>query len=85
MKHRPNNFKKFHQLKNNSFDIRINCLTNEMRTLFQLKDLSLHTSCEIYERICSCGESYIGETVRNVQTRWSVHSAPRYKSNPSKH
>ena len=37
----------------------------------------------IYEGICSCGELYVGETIRNVETRWSEYNAPRDKSNPS--
>ena len=56
-----------------------------MWTLFQLRDKTLYLWCKIYERICSCGKSYIGETIRNVKTRRSEHNAPRDKSNPSKH
>ena len=53
-------------------------------TLFQLKDKSSHPSCRIYDENCSCGESYVGKTMRNVQTRWCEHNAPCDKSNPSK-
>ena len=34
---------------------------------------------------CICGETYIGETVRNVETRWNEHNTPSGKSNSSKH
>ena len=34
--------KKFHQFINNTSDVKINCLTRKMGTLFQLKDKSLH-------------------------------------------
>ena len=39
-----------------------------MRTLFQLKDKSLHPSCKVYEVMCSC-ESCVGETMGNLETR----------------
>ena len=32
-----------------------------------------------------CGESYIGETIRNVEVRWDEYNNPMKKSNPSKH
>ena len=41
----------------------------ETKTLFKLKDKSLHSACKIYHGVCSRGETYIGETVRNVETR----------------
>ena len=56
-----------------------------MRTLFHLKDKSLHPACKIYEGICICGEKYIGENKRNVEIRWMEHNIPRNKSNPAKH
>ena len=56
-----------------------------MRTLFQLKDKSLHPARKIYEGICICGEKYIKETKRNVEIRWMEHNTPRVKSNPVKH
>ena len=56
-----------------------------MRTLFHLKDKFLHQSCKIYERICSCDESYVGKTIKNVETRWSENNVPHHKCNPSKY
>ena len=50
-----------------------------MRTLFQLKCKSLHSSCKIFERVCSCRESDVSETIRNVKTRQSEHNAPHDK------
>ena len=60
-------------------------MTRKIRTLFHLKDKSLHPACKIYEGICICGEKYIGETKRNVEIRWMEHSTPSDKSNPAKH
>ena len=60
-------------------------MTRKIRTLFQLKDKSLHPACKIYERICICGENYIGETKRNVEIRWMEYNSPSNKSNPVKH
>ena len=39
----------------------------------------MHQACKTYKGVCSCGESYIGERVRNVEERYGEHS------NPSKH
>ena len=33
----------------------------------------------------NCGETYIGETVRNVKTRWDEHQDIRKTSEPAKH
>ena len=35
--------------------------------------------------VCIYGETYIGETIRNIETRWKEHNTPSDKSNPSKH
>ena len=51
----------------------------KIRPLFQLKDKSLHPSCKFYERICSCGESYVSETIRKGETRQSDYNAPHDK------
>ena len=50
-----------------------------------MKDKCLHTACKIDHGICSCGKTYIGEAVRNKETRWKEHNMPSKKSNPSKH
>ena len=39
----------------------------------------------IYKGACSCGETYIGETIRNTSIRWEEHNDPTKKSEPSKH
>ena len=63
----------------------IKWITRKVRTLFSLKSKNPYPSCKIYQGTCSCGSSYIGETKRNTATRWSEHSDPRGKSEPSKH
>ena len=35
-------------------------------------------------RVCSCKESYVSETIRNVETRWGGYNAPRDKPTLSK-
>ena len=47
--------------------------------------ITLHSSCKIYNGICNCGETYIGETIRNVEERWSEHNSADNKSAPAKH
>ena len=53
--------------------------------LFPLKDKDLHHACKIYKGICSCESTYVGETKRNVEVRYSEHNHPSGKSEPSKH
>ena len=77
--------KKFNKFTNDKYDIRIKWLTRKMKTLFKLKDPCIHPACKIYKGVCTCGEAYIGETIRNVETRRKEHNIPSDKSNPSKH
>ena len=56
-----------------------------MEILFKLKDKCVHPACKIYHGVSSCGETYIGETIRNVETRWNKYNMPSEKLNHSKH
>ena len=53
--------------------------------MFPLKGKSIHPFCVIYEGTCSCGETYIGETIRNAPIRWKEHNDPTQKSEPAKY
>ena len=59
--------------------------TKKIRSLFPLKDRNRHRSSVIYEGTCSCNDKYIGETIRNADTRWTEHDTPSTKSEPAKH
>ena len=59
--------------------------TRKIRTLFPLKDKVKHKACLIYEGVCSCGEKYVGETIRNSESRFNEHNTPSRESEPSKH
>ena len=59
--------------------------TCAIQSLFPIKDKVCHTSCVIYQGICSCGATYIGETVRNASIRWSEHNNINGNSEPAKH
>ena len=72
--------KKFNKFANDKCDIRIKWLTRKMKTLFKLKDPYIHSACKIYKGVCICGETYIGETIRNVKTGWKEHNTPSDKS-----
>ena len=39
----------------------------------------------MYHGAFSYGETYIGGTVRNMETRWNERNMPSEKLNPSKH
>ena len=71
--------KRFDKFTNDTFDAQIKWLTKK------IEDKSLHQACKTYKGISSCGESYIGGTIRNVEVRWEEHNNPMKKSNPSKH
>ena len=45
----------------------------------------MHQSSKIYQGKCSCGETYVGETKRNVKIRFVEHSHPSGKSEPARH
>ena len=70
---------------NYKFDVRIKWLARKTKTLFQLKDKSLHPACKIYEGTFICGKNYVGETTRNVEIRWMEHNTPNDNANPTKH
>lgn len=39
----------------------------KVKLLFSLEDCHLHPSSKIHKGKCSCGEIYIGDTIRNVE------------------
>ena len=49
-----------------------------------MKDKCVHPAGKIYHGVCSCGETYIGETIKNVETKWNEHNMLSKKSNRSK-
>ena len=59
--------------------------TRKIQSLFPLKDKVQHLSCVIYKGICSCGETYVGETIRNCKIRWEEHNDISKNSEPAKH
>ena len=76
---------KFHSFTDNKFHLNITWVTRKVKSLFVLKDKNPYPACKIYEGKCTCGETYIGETIRNVATRWSEHEDIRKESEPAKH
>ena len=83
---RSKNFlNKFYNFTNEKFKLIIRWKTRNLKSLFPLKDKDLHPACKIYKGICSCESTYVGETKRNVEVRYSEHNHPSGKSEPSKH
>ena len=61
----------FHSQDIQSFaELNIICI---FQLLFLLKDKVMHLSCVIYKGICSCGETHVGETIRNCKINWNEH------------
>ena len=76
---------KFHEFTENTYSLNIKWNTKKVKSLFSLKSKNPHPSCKIYEGECNCGETYIGETVRNVEVRWNEHNSLQGVSEPSRH
>ena len=54
-------------------------------SLFKLQDTNQHQSHVVYHAKCSCGETYIGETMRNLDVRKSEHENISHNSEPARH
>ena len=50
-----------------------------------MKEENQYASRKIYEALCSRKENYIGETKRNVITRWNKYEDQNQDSEPAKH
>ena len=61
--------KKFHHFTGDKYNIAVKWLTKKVKSLFPSKDRNIHPPCKIYKGVCNCGETYIGETIRNVEER----------------
>ena len=69
----------------NKYDICIKWITKNIKQLFKLKSRKTLPSCVIYEVVCSCQESSIGETVRNFKIRLQEHEDTQKDSGLAKH
>ena len=77
--------RKFDVFTDNKYDICIKLITKKVKKLFKLKSRNPHQLCVIYEGVWSCQESYISETVKNVEIRWQGHEDTQKDSEPAKH
>ena len=69
---------------NGKVKFNITWATRKLESLFEIKDNAKHLSCIIYQGICSCGQNYIGQTIRNAVTRKDENEQPNGKPEPSK-
>ena len=68
------------------FEFSVNWKTKKVKQLFSLKEQNPHPACKIYEGKCDvCQVRYIGETVRNTETRWAEHEDTNHNSEPARH
>ena len=77
--------KVFHQFIGDKYDIAVKWLTKKTKWLFLLKDSSLHPSCKTHKGIYSFGDTYIDETICDVEKSWSEHNSAGNKSESAKH
>lgn len=80
-----NFIRKFHKFTGNAYTLCIKWNTKKVKSLLSLKSKNPHPSCKIYYGECNCGETYIGETARNVEVRWKEHNSLQGSSEPSRH
>ena len=62
--------KRFDVFTDNKYNIYIKWITKKVKQLFKLKSRNIYPSSLIYKGVCSCQESYISETERNIEVRW---------------
>ena len=60
-------------------------IPKRIESIFKLKDKTMHLSHVIYKDTCICGQTYIGETARNLKVRVNDHSDVNGQSEPAKH
>ena len=78
--------KKLDEYTDSKYVFKIIWNTRNIRSLFPLKDRVDHRSCVIYQGTCSCGEDYIGETIRIADIRWgSIPIQHPQRSLPTQH
>ena len=72
------------QFTHENYEFKIIWKTKKVQNLFNNKDRNNHSSCVIYEGVCSCSANYIGETKRN-EVRWKEHENPKNNSELARH
>ena len=72
--------KKFHWFIGEEYDMVVKWSTKKVKSLFSLKYRNLHSSCKIYNDLRSYEETYIGETIHNVDECFSEHNSVGNKS-----
>ena len=77
--------KKLNTFTVNKYKIEIIWKTRKIKSLFKLKDKNNHPASIIYKGICTCGDDYAGETIRNALTRWDEHGNIKKLSEPARH
>ena len=76
---------KFHQYTSQKFQVTIKWITKKFKSLFSLKDKNPYPACQIYKGTCVCDETYIGETIWNVDIRWNEFDDISKESESAKH
>ena len=74
----------FHQFTN-QFKVTVKWITKRVKSLFLLKGKTPFPACQINRGTCVCNETYIRETIGNVDIRWNEHEDIRKESEPAKH
>ena len=73
---------KFYNFTNEKFKLIIRWTTQNLNSLFPLKDKDLNPACNIYKGSCFCESTYVDEREQNVEVRYLEHNQPSGKSKP---
>ena len=76
---------KLNSFIDNKYSLHILWQIRKIKSIFKLKDKNQHPFHVIYEGDCSCGESYIGETMSNEEVRTAEHNDTTLNSEPARH
>ena len=68
-----------------SIKVTYSWITTKVCSLFPIRDKLNHHHHVIYKEVCSCENTYIGETKRNSVVRWKEHESLSGTSEPTKH
>ena len=59
--------------------------TCKIQFILSLEHKVQHLSCVIYKGICSCGETYVSEAIRDCKIKWDEHNDVNTNSEHVKH
>ena len=63
------------QFTGEKYGIAVQWLKKKVKSLFLLKNDNLNLSCKLCKSTCSCGDTYVGETIHSIAERLPKHNS----------